>query len=75
MSAHQIGPRYYLINRPFLKMFFHVDHFFKMKPPYFLPQQPDVWVSLIDLWSNFFCLSRRRHAIVVPSADQLAQAG
>lgn len=74
-AADIVGPRYYLINKPFLKMFFHVDHFFNMKAPYFLPQQPDVWVSLLDLWSNFFCRSRRRHAIVHPTVDQTAQTG
>ena len=74
-AAAEVVPLYFLINRPFLKMFFHADHFFKMKDPYFLPEQPDVWVSLLDIWSNFFCLSRRRHAIVVPTADQIAQTG
>lgn len=73
-TADHKGPRYYLINRGAIKMWFHTDHFFKTKAPYFLPEQPDVWVSVTDLWSNFFCRSRRRNAIVYPSADQLDYA-
>jgi hypothetical protein len=70
--AGKAGPRFSMFNMPFVKPFFHVDHFFKMKDPYFLPEQPDVWVSLLDLWSNIFCRSRRRHAHISPSEDQTA---
>lgn len=65
------GPRYKFVNTAYVKHFWHRDHFFKMEDPYKLPRQPDVTVTFLDAWGNFFCTSRRRGFVeVAPNADQ-----
>lgn len=63
------GPRYFWINGRYMLKVFHRERYFYKKAPFSPSRQPFTKIMIVDCWHNLVCRSRRRHGIVVPSAD------
>ncbi len=57
---------YYAVSGLYMKCVVHSENYLVLTDPITPSKQPFSRVQVADIWNNFICRSRRRHAIVVP---------
>lgn len=68
-AADNIGPRFPLISRRWLRQIFHEKYAFYMWPAKVPTKQHDTEIIPISTLHNRVCLSRRKMAMIYPLAD------
>lgn len=66
------GPRFYWINSNYMYPVFDEDMFFQRGKVREHFNDPDTFVMPVFVWGNLICTSRKRHALIKPSADVYA---
>lgn len=60
-------PRFLFINLGFLHPVWHATEYMKEKEPMRHPRQPFTTVVWTSTYYNLFCMSRRRHGVILPA--------
>lgn len=68
-GSNNAGPRYFIIQPEYMRMVYHRDAFLYDMGTMKYPNIPTQNVKYLDTWGNLVCRSRRRHAVIYPSAD------
>lgn len=69
MNADKAGPRFPLISKRWIKWFWHSDFYFRMWPTKYPSRQWDTEIHPVTCMHNRIALSRRKLAMIYPSAD------
>lgn len=62
------GPRFYWLNRKYIKPVFHTKRYMYRHPVRTHPNQPSTHIQVVDCWHNYPVQSLQRHGIVYPNA-------